>query len=30
MEESRHLRATFYDIEQSYNTVQYFLLKLFQ
>jgi len=28
MEESRH-RATFYDIEGSYNTVQYFLVKFF-
>jgi len=28
--ESQHLRATFYDIERSYNTVQLFLLKFFQ
>jgi len=26
----RHLRATFYDIERSYNTVQYFLINFFQ
>jgi len=30
MGESRHLRATFDDIERSYNTVQYFLLGFFQ